>query len=126
MRLRKRHTYLKFGPDGRWLGGTGSVPLVFGRPWPDGTYRLVRGALHFDDGRLTELTTDGDQGWQRPVGSAAGDCAVCVFSELRPHTPAFLAAEAVVLHFAGGRVAGHEPLGTVEVDRRDIGELPGA
>jgi hypothetical protein len=114
---------LKFGPDGRWLGGTGTVPLVFGRPWPDGTYRLVRGAMHFDGGLLTGLTAGGSA-WQRPAASADGDCAVCVFSELRPDSPAFLAAEAVVLHFNNGRVAGHEPLGNVAVDRRDIEELP--
>ncbi len=123
MRLRKRHTYLKFGPDGRWLGGTGTAPVVVGRPWPDGTYRLVRGALRFTDGLLTGLTVTGPA-WQRPAESAAGDGPVCVFSEIRPGTPAFLAAEAVVLHFAGGRVTGHEALGTVAVDRRDLGELP--
>jgi hypothetical protein len=125
MSIRQNHTYLAFGPDGQWLGGTGAFPIVFGRPWPDGSYRLLRGALHFDDGLLTHLSVAGDSEWQRPDPEAAGECAVCLFSDLRPAGKAYFAAEAVKLHFEDGRLTGHETLGHVPVDRADVEDSAG-
>ena len=106
-------------------GKTGEEQAVFGVLQPDGTYKAVKGKMHFRDGRIVglSLARGGECGVE---GTDLAPTVMHLFSDINP-LPGGLPAGTnrmlgTVLRFwiSGGRVIKVEDVGTALVDMSDI------